>query len=75
MTQREIGWQAPMLPLFEERTRITEAGIKRRLYLIPTQFGEQVSSSTRTSHRYQRLRINFQRSHSGSAISLAVCWR
>jgi len=36
----EFGWQAPMLPLFKERTRITEAGFKRRLYLIPTQFDE-----------------------------------
>lgn len=36
----EFGWQAPMLPLFAERTRITEAGFKRRLYLIPTQFDE-----------------------------------
>lgn len=34
-------WQEPMLPLFAERTRITEAGIRRRLYLVPTNFDEE----------------------------------
>jgi hypothetical protein len=33
-------WQEPMLPLYEERTRISEPGIKRRLFLIPSNFGE-----------------------------------
>ena len=30
----------PMLPLFDQRTRIAEAGIKRRLFLIPSHFDE-----------------------------------
>lgn len=34
-------WQEPMLPLFEERSRLAEPGIKRRLFLIPTNFDEQ----------------------------------
>ena len=33
-------WHEPMLPLYEERTRISEPGIKRRLFLIPSNFGE-----------------------------------
>jgi len=34
-------WQGPMLPLFPERVRIAEPGIKRRLFLIPSNFGEE----------------------------------
>lgn len=36
-----LSRQDPMLPLFEERRRIAEPGIKRRLFLIPTNFDEQ----------------------------------
>lgn len=34
-------WQEPMLPLYQERIRISEPGIKRRLFLIPSDFGEE----------------------------------
>lgn len=37
-------WQEPMLPLFAERDRISEPGIKRRLFLIPSAFGEEFDS-------------------------------
>lgn len=34
-------WQEPMLPLYPRRSRISEPGIKRRLFLIPSNFGEE----------------------------------
>lgn len=36
----EQNFSEPMLPLFEGRSRIAEAGIKRRLFLIPSNFDE-----------------------------------
>lgn len=33
-------WQEPMLPLYPPRQRCNEPGIKRRLFLIPSNFGE-----------------------------------
>lgn len=41
---REKRWQEPMLPLFPKRERIKEPGIKRRLFLIPSNFGEEFDS-------------------------------
>lgn len=41
---REKRWQEPMLPLFPKRERIKEPGIKRRLFLIPSNFGEVFDS-------------------------------
>jgi hypothetical protein len=36
----KTNFNEPMLPLFQERSRITEVGIKRRLFLIPSNFEE-----------------------------------
>lgn len=36
----QSNFNEPMLPLFDQRTRIAEPGIKRRLFLIPSHFDE-----------------------------------
>lgn len=36
----QSNFNEPMLPLFDQRTRISEPGIKRRLFLIPSHFDE-----------------------------------
>jgi hypothetical protein len=38
------SWQEPMLPLYPPRERVNEPGVKRRLYLIPSHFGERYES-------------------------------
>lgn len=38
------NWQEPMLPLFPPRERRNEPGIKRKLFLIPSNFGEHYES-------------------------------
>lgn len=38
------NWQEPMLPLYPPRERRNEPGIKRRLFLIPSNFGEVYES-------------------------------
>ena len=39
--QSEPRWQDPMLPLFPPRTRQLDPGIKRKLFLVPTSYGEE----------------------------------
>ena len=38
------SWQEPMLPLYPPRDRTSEPGIKRKLFLIPSHFGEVYES-------------------------------